>query len=288
MRSVFVPTPRPQKNPADECSASWAEPAGHSRLFIFALTTVVTLVPLARGADESQVNQTVEKLVAMQRAWGSKMNSAGATLALKETSRTMANGHTVVRYRMLTSGLPADKVYSLIMWQLGGQPQTNLAGVTIDETGTAVCAGRPGTCGDASKPNDPIDVAMLGGLGEPKRVGLVATDKGAQAFASVVPFPNRATDAGCVLEMTLVTPKAEAVMLSASGFKPGARLDLEMTSEGEKQQPAAKADENGAYEGVVLPFKKGLTKGRTQVSVHSDSCNPALSFAWGEGSYVLQ
>ena len=41
-------------------------------------------------------------------------------------------------------------------------------------------------------------------------------------------------------------------------------------------------------EWVVLPFKKGLTKGRARVSVRSEGCKPSLSFAWGEGSYVLQ
>ena len=104
-------------------------------------------------------------------------------------------------------------------------------------------------------------------------MALIATDKSAQVFASVVPFPNRATDAGCTVEETLVTPKAEAVMLSATGFKPGVALDIEMNSEGEIQHPSGKTDANGAYEWVVLPFKKGLTKGRAQVSVHAEGCN---------------
>jgi hypothetical protein len=188
---------------------------------------------------------------------------------------------------MITSGLPKDKTYSLLMWQLGGQPQGVMSGITIDATGTAICAGKAGTCrGD--KPDDPIDLAMQAGLGEVKRVALIAVDKSAQAFASVVPFPNRASDGGCTLEATLVTPKAEAVMLSAVGFKAGVALDIEMNSEGERQRPAARTDANGAYEWVVLPFKKGLAKGRAQVSVHADNCNPALSFAWGDGSYALQ
>jgi hypothetical protein len=288
MRVVSVSDALAQTNPRDVRGALWDLPAGHSGLLIFALTSVITLTPLARGADEAQADQAVGKLVAAQRAWGSKMDSAGATLALKETSRSATGGHTVVRYRMVTSGLPRDKVYSLVMWQLGAQLQTSLTGITINETGTAICAGRPGTCGDASKPDDPIDLAMSGGLGEPKRVGLVATDKGAKAFASAVPFPSRATDAGCTLEATLVTPNAEAMMLSATGFKPGVALDIEMNSEGEKQHPPAKTDANGAYEWVVLPFKKGLTKGHAQISVHSDNCSPALSFAWGAESYVLQ
>ena len=254
---------------------------------IFVVMSLIATIAVAQGADEAQLDQNVQKLIATQRAWGTRMNSASATLELKEISRGMSNGHTVVRYRMLTSGLPTDKFYSVILWQLGGQPQTNLSGVTLDETGTAICAGGPGSCG-GTKPNDPIDLVMMAGLGETKRLGLVASDQTARAFASVVPFPNRATEAGCNLEATLVTPNAEAMMLSGSGFKPGARLDVEIISEGEKQHPAATANENGIYEGVVLPFKKGLTKGRTQVSVRSGNCNPSVSFPWGADSYALQ
>ncbi|MDP9171294.1 MAG: hypothetical protein M3N54_11805, partial [Acidobacteriota bacterium] len=244
------------------------------------------LIPSAKGAADGQINEALQKLVAMQRAWGPKMNSAGASLSLMEISRGALNGRTAVKYRMQASGLPADKIYSLVMWQTGGQPQTSLEGVTIDQTGTAICAGRPETCGTPDKPNDPIDVVMLGSQGEVKRVGLIATDGSGKAFNSVVPFPNRAADGRCTLEATLVTPNAEAVMLSVTGFKPGVTLNVEMNSEGETQHPSAKTDASGAYDWVVLPFKKGLTKGRAHVSVQSDPCDPALSFAWGAGSYV--
>jgi hypothetical protein len=251
------------------------------------LVVVAVLSMTLAGLGQGPGPDSVQQLVAMQRAWGPKTNSIGAMLTLMEGARNIVQGHATVSYRMSTSGLPKDRTYSLLMWQLGGQPQGVMSGVTIDATGTAICAGKAGAC-RGEKPDDPIDLAMQAGLGEVKRVALIATDKSAQVFASVVPFPNRATDAGCAIEETLVTPKAEAVMLSASGFKPGVALDIKMNSEGEIQHPAAKTDEKGAYEWVVLPFKKGLTKGRAQVSVRSGGCSPVLSFAWGEGSYALQ
>jgi hypothetical protein len=251
------------------------------------LVVVAVLSMTLGGSAQGPGPDSVQQLIAMQRAWGPKTNSTGAMLTLMEAARATVQGHATVSYQMVTSGLPKEKTYSLVMWQIGGQPQGVMGGVTVDASGTAICSGKAGTCrGD--KPDDPIDLAMQAGLGEVKRVALMATDKSAQAFASVVPFPNRATDAGCTLEETLVTPKAEAVMLSATGFKPGVALDIEMNSEGEIQHFSGKTDANGAYEWVVLPFKKGLTKGRAQVSVRSEGCKPSLSFAWGEGSYVLQ
>jgi hypothetical protein len=257
----------------------------------FITCAALTLITFARlvGADEGQAfKASLDSLLAAQHEWGSKMSTPGATISLRETSRGKVDDHTVVRYRIVSSGLPRDQTYSLVMWQLGGQPQVSLVGVSLDQTGLAVCAGRAGTCGDRAKSNDPIDLVMFGGLGETKRFGLIASDKKARAFASVVPFPNRASDAECTLEATLVTPQAEAVMLFGSGFKAGARLDLEIRSEGETQHPTANANEKGIYEGVILPFRKGFVNGRTQASIHSGNCSPAVSFSWGADSYVLQ
>ena len=61
---------------------------------------------LASSAQESGA-ESVQQLVAMQRAWGARTNSPGATLTLTEGSRSTAQGHALVRYRMMTSGLPS-------------------------------------------------------------------------------------------------------------------------------------------------------------------------------------
>lgn len=255
-----------------------------SCLVACATAALIVFAPFnLRGDAEADLRQ----LVARQQAWGPKASSAGATLTLAEGSRSATNGHTTIRYRMNTSGLPKDKIYSLVMWQLGGQPQAVMNGITLDNAGTAVCAGRSDTC-HGEKPDDPIDLAMQAGMGETKRVALVATDKSAQVFASVVPFPRIGTDRGCTIEARLVTPNAEAMMLSVKGTKPGAAIETEMNSEGEKQRSSAKTGADGAYEWVALPFKSGLTKGHAEVTARSEGCNPSLSFAWGAGSYALQ
>ena len=101
-------------------------------------------------------------------------------------------------------------------------------------------------------------------------------------FRIALPMPDASSRRGWL------RPTREAVMLFGSGFEPGGRLNLEITSEGEKQHPAATANQNGTYSSVILPFKKGLAKGRTQVSVRSKECNPVLSFSWGTDSYALQ
>jgi hypothetical protein len=57
------------------------------------------------------------------------MNSRGAALKLKEIARGTLKGSTVVKYRLLTSGLPRDKIYSLVNvavgWAAADQPIWN-------------------------------------------------------------------------------------------------------------------------------------------------------------------
>ena len=76
---------------------------------------------------------------------------------------------------------------------------------------------------------------MLAGLGETKRVGLIASDKAGQAFAGIVPFPNRD---GRRLQSggEHYVKCGNNGLLSVAGFKPNAPLEIESRSEGEKQQ----------------------------------------------------
>jgi hypothetical protein len=183
---------------------------------------------------------------------------------------------------------PGASIYSLTLQLLGGEAETILRGVTLNEKGSAICAGRQGTCGDSNKPDDPIDLVMLGGLGEPKLVGIVADSGSYRAYATVVPFPMRAVDSGCVLEGTLATANAEVVSVSGHGFQPGELLEVRSRSEREVISNTAKADPDGGYTTIVSPFVKGLPRGHAELTVHTKQCSPSLSFEWGQGSYQLQ
>lgn len=244
--------------------------------------------PMLNAADDQKLSALVERVAAMHRAWGPKASSSGTSLLLQEFSRVQAEGHTVVRYRVITSGLSSQKLYSLVVWPLDGQPTEVLAGIAINDKGEAVCPGRSRTCGNAGKPDDPIDLSVSGGLAEPKRFGLVSADQLTKVFVTVIPFPNQSTDRGCVLEETLLVGNSEAVIIRGSGFPPHSKLGIQVMVDGEKQERSAEIGEGGTYETILLPYKKGLPKGRTAVAFRTDSCAPSLSFDWGTSSYQLQ
>ncbi len=232
------------------------------------------------GANGNQsVQDLASRIANNHRTWGPALSTPNVSLSLKEIARS---GRTIT-YQLYASGLPHDKRYLLLSWPVTqGQPGVVLQGVTLDDKGLAVCAGKPDTCGSPDKLNDPIDLKLNPAKGEPFRVALIcADDRNLKAFAKVVPLPNQANDKGCSIQSVLLTPGAEEVAIEGTGFEPNADLTFESNSSGERHSAKAKAGADGNYFSVMLPYKQGEQHGTTQVTIKSVACSPVLTFNWG-------
>ena len=269
-----------------------------SWLFLLLATVIAGVSPCAhllgqatpnQSADtNTQISDSVQRVVNIQRNWGEKMNSPGASVNLKETSREKLNGQTAVVYRILTSGLSKTATYNIAQLPIDYRANILLEGVTLDESGQAICAGRPDTCGSADKPNDPIDLKFIAAKGEPKRLSLISSDGQAKAFVSVVPFPIVGSDRGCSVEAILLFRNAEAVLLHGYGFEPNSTVHHKTISEGEMHEGDEKVDENGVFYTAELPYVQGKVNGTAKVTMQSKKCNPSVSYDWGKDSYQLQ
>ncbi|HEX5423993.1 MAG TPA: hypothetical protein VFW94_10615, partial [Candidatus Acidoferrales bacterium] len=151
----------------------------------------------------TRAKQEATRLANIQRDWGPKLNSPGVGISLKEMGRQKTDKGTAVRYRIFATGFPPDGTYSLNTLDLNLNASTALEGITLDKSGLAICAGRPGTCSSGA-PDDPIDLEILAARGEPKRFGFVSQDGTTKAFISVIPFPIVGTDHGCSAEAILL------------------------------------------------------------------------------------
>src|SRR5579864_9123504 len=109
----------------------------------FFLASLVVSAVCAQTAPNAE--QLAKRLTEMHDAWGVRAGSANMTLAIVEQSHTGAE----FRYRLHATGIPAGRVVTLVAWPVTQrEPAEVLPGVTFNDTGLAVCAGRPGTCGD--------------------------------------------------------------------------------------------------------------------------------------------
>jgi len=245
----------------------------------------------AAGQDSdllAKAKQEAGHLALIQKNWGQKMGSVGATMTLKEVSRESVNGATGIKYHIFVTGMPKDKLYSLVAVSFDLRPVTYLQGITLDDSGMAICAGRPETCGDSSKPNDPVEPILLAAKGEPKRFGLISSDGQNKAFVSVTPFPIEGKDRGCSVDVTLLLAHGEAVLIHGAGFQSNATVNVVTQSENEKASGDLKSDSNGEVYYIELPYVKGKTDGQAQVTLTSQACAPSVSYKWGKNTYRMQ
>jgi hypothetical protein len=217
-------------------------------------------------------------VVQSHMTWGPELNSPGATLAVKETSR---EGGTVT-FSLRASGLPKDRVYVLFQWPVTQmKPVPALRGVTFDADGVAICAGRTGTCGNLEKPNDPIELTAIPALGEPYRFAVAAQDDPAiKAYVKVVPMPIESVDKACHLRGVVLMPHGILVGVEAVGYPPDSAIDFHTDSEGEIHDSKPKTDNTGRYVTAVLPVKAGVYAGNVHIRAAAANCAPEISVPW--------
>lgn len=216
--------------------------------------------------------------------WGEKFNSAGATLLLKETGRVRANNQTVVTYSLIAAGLPKDGEYTLWTRLPGGAPQA-VADAFINENGLVVSV-----LADPKKniAEDPINLKVVAGRGEPKQFGLIANDSSYRAFGQAVPFPIENTAGPCRISATMMARNYSAVLIVITGLQANEELQLEQRSGSEGGQGKGTTGADGSYRTLIYPAVKGQASGKLRFSATAKSCSVALEMPWGDGSYVIQ
>lgn len=267
----------------------------YGRAYVFRILLLATIAvgqsdrsaepqsPSARNTAQDlapEQKAKIELLSKLQKHFGKDISSPNVELSVRETNRSRSQDRTLVTYSLFATGLPSDTMYTLIQVQLDGGMAKLMEGVTLNAEGEAICAGREDTCrGDA--PNDPIDLVVYAGKGEPKRFGLVSNEERVKGFVAVVPFPNAQSDKGCRLESIIGSPNGELTFIQGSGFEPNAELTVDSVSHGEDIKTKAKAQADGSYFAALLPYVIGKKSGKTTIDVKSKDCNPKLTFEWG-------
>jgi len=213
--------------------------------------------------------------------WGEKFNSDGAKLTYKEIARTSLQGRTVITYNLFASGLPKDQHYVLCSLNVGSDPQ-GVADAFLNADGKVVnVLADP----DHHVAEDPINLKVFGGKGEPFQFALISDDAHLRAFTQIVPFPIEESVGPCHLSLIETAPYYSGVLIRITGFKPEEELAIEQRSENEGGQSKGNADKQGSYNAAIFPSVKGKRSGKARFAVNGQSCKIGVDFPWGEGSY---
>ena len=230
---------------------------------------------------DAQAAQLAQSLVKKHEAWSTKIPTPGASIQAMESAR--AGG--VVSYNLYVSGLPTDKLYTVVEWpvtQTG--PVTGMKGVSLGKDGLVSCTGqRPGECNDPDPSPDEhgtVDFAFQPSDAEPFRIAVVSGDS--KAGIVIVPNPINVKNKGCSLEVVRLTPRFELAYFTGSGYPPNAAVIFDSESYGEKHNVRTTSDGDGAIRFAVLPFVAGHSSGTTKITATGLACTPSMKFNWGQ------
>jgi hypothetical protein len=226
----------------------------------------------------------IAQVVPRTETWSERFDSAGAKLVLAETGRTRLNGRTVVTYSLFATGFPSDSQFTLWSRLVGREPQP-AANAFVNSEGKVVSQ-----LADPKNhiAEDPMNLKVFAGKGEPKQFALISGDGQFRAFAQVTPFPIETTDGVCHLFAEMTSQNYYSVSIHVTGLQPNADLLVDTQSDSERAQREGKASDRGTYDSAVLPAVQGKRSGKFRFSVATKACKVSIEMPWGLGSYGLQ
>ena len=229
---------------------------------------------------QNDLAELVQRLMDVEVGF-SQMIPPGMSIEAKEISREgKSGGNLVVQYHIFVKGTPSDTLFQEMEWPVtADKPAVALGGISIGKDGILICAGRtPEQCGDAKKPDDPIEFITMPRKGEPTRLAFVASTF--KIGTVIVPDPVEAQDKGCSLSAVRLTQKFELAFLSGSGYPPSTDVHYRVSSGEMTSDLAIKSDSTGAIRVSVLhPSKK--SKDTVKVKITEAKCSPEVSYEWG-------
>ncbi len=227
---------------------------------------------------EKRALEASQALVNGHIAWRTKLSSPGASIQAKEIARA----ESLVKYNLYVSGLPTDRLYTLMTWPVGQpKPSPLMQGLSIGKNGIVICAGRaPEQCCDPSQKDDPADLVFNPAKGEPYRLALVAGED--RVAIVIVPDPITGKDKGCALSVERLLPHFELAYVTGSGFPANSDASFDSQSYGEKHSLKTKVDSQGNLQFAVMPGVLGKQEGTTTVQGVGMRCSPSIKFDWGQ------
>jgi hypothetical protein len=249
-----------------------------------ALLALVSPVEMSNAqnsnTDQNSLAQRVQHLMSIEVGF-EQMVPPGMSIEATEVSREGKSGNDlVVRYHVFVKGVPPNTLFKVLNWPPNAEkPSVFLEGISVGNDGILMCAGRnPEQCGDAKKPDDPIEFTVLPLKGEPSRFAFVSSD--VKIGTVIVADPIEAKDKACTLSLLRLTKPFDLAFLSGTGYQPNADVHYTVSSE-MTSNFVVKADSKGTIRAGVIPFPGKKKQGTASVKITEPTCAPKASWEWG-------
>lgn len=222
--------------------------------------------------------------------WRSSADSSpGVEFVLEETGRTrLSDNAQEVTYRLLASGFPQGKTYSLWFNRIGEESKRLVNKLYVDDSGVMTAQElQPGV----DVPFLPAPLATVLPLtvdhfqpGEPVSLRLVSEDRQISGYGKAIPVPIEDRDGSCHLYLELMTPDRMTYAAWGKGFAPNEELITESRSNGDVIRSERNAESDGGFLEILLPATKRGSQGSATFSVTGTSCSLRVEYDWGRSN----
>lgn len=172
----------------------------------------------------------------------------GISVETKEVARQGASGRDlVVQYHIYLNGAPPEKLYTESQLAVGADEMTPvMEGISIGKKGLLICAGRNALqCGDAQRPDDPIEFTVQPLKGEPFRFAFESGDTKTKIGMMIVPDPVEAHNKGCTLSAVRLSANFQLAFIYGEGYPPDTDIHYRFSSESQSDK-VIRSDAKGA------------------------------------------
>lgn len=240
---------------------------------------VVVFAAFASAQDSTpelmpELRAEIEDRMKLQRGFDGRLNSPGVEFRAQEMGGLrMKNGTMVMKYYLVTKGLPSGLGFDLL-----GLPTMAGRAEELQSLGEVLIDAKDGRVIDGTDPR--AFIVADPAPGEPYRFALVAKNSKYKAFLTLLPNPIEGIDHGCKVSVIRLMPNFELAFVIIA-FPPETQVRWRGNSEGEVHESTVTTDANGYADIGILPAKKGERKGKMEMHFTSPKCSPKVSFKSG-------
>lgn len=281
-------------NPYIEQNASmpWSTRA---KFLNFLMCLCLTSSPIACLAQSPPHNsgENFADLLRRQVGWDDALpdekNPSGLHFQFLKIDESSAPQGRLVRYRAYVPGASEKQKYALGIWRIGSDLQILPVDVYVNAKGLLmVHKPRPDQeNSDSVADDDELDLATQAARGEPVRFVLATSDGRFMVPGTIVPFPIESKGLTCRIELRLVEPDGQAILIYADGLAPNSEVPFQVVSAGDAEAAKFNANANGHAVTTDLPYVDGKDTGILKVTVDAKGCSTSAEIPWGKGTYHL-
>lgn len=239
-----------------------------------------TLYAQAPSADETGPH-LVSRLMNFHIALESKAPPGWSISATPVSLDRGPNNTVIAQVHIFIHGAPPDTLFEQQSAPVGDDKiEPGMAGITVGKDGILMCAGRsPDQCGDAKRPDDPIEFTSQSIPGEPLRF-LFVSPAGSIGFI-LVTNPISGRNKGCTVSAVRLAPAFELALITGTGYPPETDVHYTTSPNGGGDH-VIHTDQRGVFRFSLIPYSKGAKRGEVKVKIQTPACSPELTYSWGD------